>query len=49
MTPPLPPLPDGSDITADDIERAKLAFRKAAPPEFKNLLDAESEPPTGTP
>jgi hypothetical protein len=30
-------------ITEDDIEDARQAFREDAPPEWRNLLDAEEE------
>lgn len=49
MTPPLPPeqsLPDPAEITAEDVERARLAWERDAPPEYRNLLDAEPKEPT---
>lgn len=30
-------------VTPDDVKDAKEAWRKAAPPQFKNLLDATSD------
>lgn len=39
------PLPDSTDqdaeITPEDIERAKINWRKNAPPQYRDLLDAE--------
>lgn len=34
-----------AEITPEDIEAAKRLWRKAAPAEFKNLLDAEEGEP----
>ena len=34
-----------AQITPEDIEAAKKLWRKAAPAEFKNLLDAEEGEP----
>jgi hypothetical protein len=34
---------DNWEITEEDIERAKLAFRDDAPRAYKRLLDAEPE------
>ncbi len=42
-TPILPdPLPLPPELTAEDVARAKQAWRDAVPPEFRNLLDAEA-------
>ena len=30
-----------AEITEDDIQRAKALWRRTAPPEFRNLLEAE--------
>lgn len=40
---PLPPLADGEqvEITEDDIERAMVSWRKYAPAQYRDLLDAE--------
>lgn len=46
MTPPLPPespLGDPAAISADDVERAKLAWAQAVPAEYRNLLEADPE------
>lgn len=36
-------LNDLSAISAEDVERAKLAFEEDAPAEWKNLLSAEPD------
>lgn len=35
--------PPESGITEEDVARARQAWRESCPPEFRNLLDAESE------
>jgi hypothetical protein len=41
---PLSEMEDPARITPADIERAKAAWEKHAPPEMKNLLDARLGP-----
>jgi hypothetical protein len=41
---PLSELEDLARITPADIERAKAAWEKHAPPKMKNLLDAGLDP-----
>lgn len=42
----LPGLPiDGAVITADDVERSKLAWEKSAPERYRKLLEAQPEEP----
>lgn len=33
-----------SEITQDDIEAARIAWRRDAPPAYRELFDAEPEP-----
>lgn len=39
-TPALPEPTPETGVTRDDVLRARLAFRKAAPPTWRDLLDA---------
>lgn len=39
----LPSDADPAQISPEDVERAKLAWERDAPPEFKRLLDATTD------